>query len=60
MSRIDNVTAHPGETVRPLRDEELEAVNGGVIVALGGPDTRAQSDHSCWIRVSCPYAGNGA
>jgi hypothetical protein len=30
MDRIENVTAHPGETERPLRDEELEAVNGGV------------------------------
>jgi hypothetical protein len=40
MSRIENATAHPGETERPLRDDELEAVNGGTIRALGGPDTR--------------------
>jgi hypothetical protein len=48
MDRIENVTARPGETERPLRDEELEAVNGGAIRALGGPDTRphAAGDHA--------------
>ena len=29
MNRTDNVTEHPGETECVLRDEELEAVNGG-------------------------------
>jgi hypothetical protein len=43
MDRIENVTAHPGEPERPLRDEELEAVNGGTVRALGGPDTGPQA-----------------
>jgi hypothetical protein len=43
MSRIENATAHPGETERPLRDDELEVVNGGTIRALGGPDTGPQA-----------------
>jgi hypothetical protein len=30
MNRIESMTSHPGETERPLRDDELEAVNGGV------------------------------
>jgi hypothetical protein len=30
MDRIENVIARPGETERPLRDDEFEAVNGGV------------------------------
>ncbi|HZO85298.1 MAG TPA: hypothetical protein VFC26_08805 [Verrucomicrobiae bacterium] len=60
MSRIETVTSRPGEAARVLHDDELEAVNGGVMVALGGPDTRPQADHTCWIRVSSPYAGAGA
>jgi hypothetical protein len=57
MDRIENGTAHESKSVRPILDEELEAVTGGVMVALGVPDTRQQADHSCWIRVSHPYAG---
>ena len=60
MNGTENVTERPGESECALRDEELEAVNGGIMVALGGPDTRPQSDHTCWIRVSSPYAGAGA
>jgi hypothetical protein len=37
MRRIENVTAHPDEIERPLRDDELEAVNGGTIRASSGP-----------------------
>ena len=42
MSWIENVTAHPGETARVLRDDELEAVNGGanMVAGLSGPDIR--------------------
>jgi hypothetical protein len=40
MNRNENLTVHPNGPERPLRDEELEAVNGGTIRALGGPDTR--------------------
>jgi hypothetical protein len=29
MNRTENVTQHPGETERVLRDEEIEAVTGG-------------------------------
>ena len=57
MNRNEDLTVHPNGPERPLRDEELDAVSGGTIRALGGPDTRQQSDHSCWIRVSHPYAG---
>jgi hypothetical protein len=46
-----------GQTERPLSDEKLEAVTAGVMVAPCGPDTRPQSDHTVWIRVSHPYAG---
>jgi hypothetical protein len=46
-----------GQAERLLHDEKLEAVTGGVMVVLGGPDTRPQSAHTRWIRVSCPYTG---
>ena len=48
MNRIESVTADEGEAVCPLRDEELEAVTGGALRALGGPDTRphAGADHA--------------
>jgi hypothetical protein len=48
MMRIKNVTANEGEPRRSLRDEELEAVTGGALRALGGPDTRPDSgaDHA--------------
>jgi hypothetical protein len=48
MSRSETVAAHPGETARVLRGEELEAVNGGAIRAPGVPDTRphAAADHA--------------
>jgi hypothetical protein len=43
MDRIESATAGQGDIQRPLWDEELTAVNGGVIIALGGPDTRPQT-----------------
>ena len=46
MNRIESVTADEGEAVCPLRDEELEAVTGGALRALGGPDTRPGVDHA--------------
>jgi hypothetical protein len=32
MSKIETATSAPGETVRELRDHELDAVSGGIIV----------------------------
>jgi hypothetical protein len=40
MNRNENLTVRPNGPERPLRDEELDAVSGGTIGALGGPDTR--------------------
>jgi hypothetical protein len=42
MSKIERVTSDLSQDARPLRDEELDAVNGGIIMVirgLGGPDT---------------------
>ena len=56
----DDVAVEMRTDTQLLNEKELEAVNGGVMVALGGPDTRPQSGHTCWIRVSSLYAGAGA
>ena len=43
----DDVAVETRTDTQLLNEKELEAVNGGVMVALGGPDTRPQSDHTC-------------
>ena len=44
MSKIENASTDLAQTERVLQDDELEAVNGGIIIiggrGLGGPDTR--------------------
>ena len=51
MNGTENVAERRGETERALRDEELEAVNGGTIRALGGPDTGPQAAHKTQICI---------
>jgi hypothetical protein len=55
MSRIERAASDLNPDVPTLRDDELEAANGGIIIigglgALGGPDTRVAS-HKDWIEV---------
>ena len=47
----DDVAVETRTDAQLLNEKELEAVTGGTIRALGGPDTRADGKHKEWIDV---------
>jgi hypothetical protein len=52
MNKSEGVASDADQRARLLRDDELDAVNGGIIIigGLGGPDTRSET-HKEWIEV---------
>jgi hypothetical protein len=52
MSKIERLASDPDLGSRVLRNDELEAVTGGIMIigGLGGPDTRDQH-HKEWIEL---------
>ena len=52
MNTSENAASLGHKSARLLRDDELDVVNGGIMIigGLGGPDTRGPA-HKEWIEV---------
>src|SRR5262245_57316669 len=60
MSKIERLASEPDLGSRVLRNDELEAVTGGIMIigGLGGPDTRGQH-YKEWIELELPSYSHG-
>jgi hypothetical protein len=52
MGKIERVTSHMGQAERVLNEDELDAVNGGIMI-IGGLVTgeSRDRDHKEWIEI---------